>query len=62
MNRLLINVPSCPKSSGDAHPAVTKSLCGVACTLVVNTRKYDIHHRYVAHVVYAFNNRGIEHT
>ena len=33
-----------------------------ARTLVVNTRKYDIHRRYVAHVVYAFNKRGIEHT
>ena len=27
-----------------------------------NTRKYDIHRRYVAHVFYAFNKRGIEHT
>jgi len=33
-----------------------------ARTLVVNTRKYDIHRRYVAHVFYAFNNGGIEHT
>jgi hypothetical protein len=41
---------------------VTKSLYGVARTVIVNTRKYDIHRRYVAHVFYAFNNRGIEHT
>ena len=34
----------------------------VARTVVVNTRKYDIHRRYVAHVFYAFNNRGIEST
>jgi hypothetical protein len=33
-----------------------------ARTLVVNTRKYDIHRRYVAHVFYAFNRRGIERT
>jgi hypothetical protein len=33
--------------------------CGA---FVVNTRKYDIHRRYVAHVFYAFNNRGIEST
>jgi len=32
----------------------------LARTLVVNTRKYDIHRRYVAHVFYAFNNRAIE--
>jgi endonuclease YncB( thermonuclease family) len=41
---------------------VTKSLYGLARTVVVNTRKYDIHRRYVAHVFYAFNNRGIEST
>jgi len=34
----------------------------VARTVVVNTRTYDIHRRYVAHVFYAFNNRGIEST
>ena len=34
----------------------------VARTVVVNTRKYDIHRRYVAHVFYAFNNQGIEST
>ena len=43
-------------------PVVTKSLYGVARTVVVNTRKYDIHRRYVAHVFYSFNSRGIEHT
>ena len=43
-------------------PVVTKSLHGVARTVVVNTRKYDIHRRYVAHVFYAFNNQGIDHT
>jgi endonuclease YncB( thermonuclease family) len=33
-----------------------------ARTLIVNTHKTDLHGRYVAHIFYAFNNRGIEHT
>ncbi|MGB5365965.1 MAG: hypothetical protein WBM75_18085 [Polyangiales bacterium] len=34
----------------------------VARTVVINTRKHDIHRRYVAHVFYAFNKPGIEST
>ena len=34
----------------------------VTRTLVVNTRKYDVRRRYVTHVFYAFNNRGIDRT
>ena len=34
----------------------------VARTIVVKTVKTDLHGRYVAHVFYAFNNRGIERT
>jgi hypothetical protein len=41
---------------------VTKSLYGLARTLIVNTRKSDLHGRYVAHIFYAFNKRGIDHT
>jgi hypothetical protein len=33
----------------------------VARSLVVNTRKADLHGGYVAHLFYAFNNRGIDH-
>ena len=29
---------------------------------VVDARQADLHCRYVAHVFYAFNNRGIGHT
>jgi endonuclease YncB( thermonuclease family) len=34
----------------------------VARTVVVNTHQTDLHGRHVGHIVYAFNNRGIEHT
>ena len=34
----------------------------LAVALIVGTRKADLHGRYVAHVFYAFNNRGIEQT
>ncbi len=34
----------------------------VVRTVVVNLSKYDIHRRYVAHVFYSFNKRGIDHT
>ena len=34
----------------------------VARTVIVNTRQTDLHGRYVAHLFYAFNNRGIERT
>ncbi|MGB5548729.1 MAG: hypothetical protein WBM74_19260, partial [Polyangiales bacterium] len=44
------------------RPVVTKSLYGLARTLIVNTRKSDLHGRYVAHIFYAFNKRGIDHT
>gem|GEM_PF-2460872 len=37
---------------------VPKAIYGVARTVVVNTHKYDIHRRYVAHVFYEFNNQG----
>ena len=54
---------SCSRTGQEQQAArVTKSLYGLARTVVVNTRKYDIHHRYVAHVFYACNNRGIEST
>jgi len=41
---------------------VTKSLYGLVPTVVVSTHQLDIHGRYVAHVFYAFNKRGIEST
>ena len=34
----------------------------VARSIVVKTVKTDLHGPYVAHVFYAFNNRGIEST
>ena len=34
----------------------------VARSIVIKTVKTDLHGRYVAHIFYAFNNRGIEHT
>ena len=43
-----------------AHSPTAAPSSGSARTVLVNTRKYDIHRRYVAHIFYAFNNQGIE--
>jgi endonuclease YncB( thermonuclease family) len=57
-----IDAPSRDTNEGAAGRRFVRKQLAVARTVVVNTRKYDIHRRYVAHVFYAFNNRGIEKT
>jgi endonuclease YncB( thermonuclease family) len=57
-----IDAPSRDTNEGAAGRRFVRKQLAVARTVVVNTRKYDIHRRYVAHVFYAFNNRGIEST
>jgi endonuclease YncB( thermonuclease family) len=57
-----IDAPARDTPEGAAGRRFVRKQLAVARTVVVNTRKYDIHRRYVAHVFYAFNKRGIEHT
>jgi len=57
-----IDAPDRDTKEGAAGRRFVRKQLAVARTVVVNTRKYDIHRRYVAHVFYAFNNRGIEST
>ncbi len=57
-----IDAPPRDTQQGAAGRRFVRKQLAVARTVVVNTRKYDIHRRYVAHVFYAFNNRGIEST
>jgi endonuclease YncB( thermonuclease family) len=57
-----IDAPPRDTPQGAAGRRFVRKQLAVARTVIVNTRKYDIHRRYVAHVFYAFNKRGIEHT
>ncbi|MGB3051731.1 MAG: DUF1016 N-terminal domain-containing protein [Polyangiales bacterium] len=57
-----IDAPARDTLQGAAGRRFVRKQLAVARTVVVNTHKYDIHRRYVGHVFYAFNNRGIEHT
>jgi len=57
-----IDAPPRDTQEGAAGRRFVRKQLAVARTVVVNTRTYDIHRRYVAHVFYAFNNRGIEST
>ena len=57
-----IDAPPRDTRKGAAGRRFVREQLAVARTVVINTRKYDIHRRYVAHVFYAFNNRGIEST
>jgi endonuclease YncB( thermonuclease family) len=57
-----IDAPPRDTPEGAAGRRFVRKQLAVARTVVVNTHKYDIHRRYVGHVFYAFNNRGIEHT
>ena len=57
-----IDAPPRDTQQGAAGRRFVRKQLAVARTVVVNTRKYDIHRRYVAHVFYAFNNHGIEST
>ncbi|MGB5812263.1 MAG: DUF1016 N-terminal domain-containing protein [Polyangiales bacterium] len=57
-----IDAPPRDTANGKAGRRFVREQLAVARTVVVNTRKYDIHRRYVAHVFYAFNNQGIDKT
>jgi endonuclease YncB( thermonuclease family) len=57
-----IDAPPRDTPNGAAGRRFVREQLAVARTLVVNTHRYDIHRRYVAHVFYAFNNQGIEST
>jgi endonuclease YncB( thermonuclease family) len=57
-----IDAPPRDTQQGAAGRRYVREQLAVARTVIVNTRKYDIHRRYVAHVFYAFNNQGIEKT
>jgi len=57
-----IDAPERDTQRGAAGRRFVREQLAVARTVVVNTRKYDIHRRYVAHVFYAFSNQGIEKT
>jgi endonuclease YncB( thermonuclease family) len=57
-----IDAPPRDTPNGAQGRRFVREQLAIARTVVVNTRKYDIHRRYVAHVFYAFNNRGIEQT
>ena len=57
-----IDAPPRDTHKGAAGRRFVREQLAVARTVVINTRKYDIHRRYVAHVFFTFNNRGIEST
>ena len=57
-----IDAPPRDTPNGAAGRRFVREQLAVARTVVVNTHRYDIHRRYVAHVFYAFNNQGIEST
>ena len=57
-----IDAPPRDTTLGKQGRRFVREQLATARTVVVNTRKYDIHRRYVAHLFYAFNSRGIEHT
>jgi len=57
-----IDAPPRDTPEGAAGRRFVREQLATARTVIVNTRRHDIHRRYVGHVFYAFNNRGIEHT
>jgi endonuclease YncB( thermonuclease family) len=57
-----IDAPPRDTPEGAAGRRFVREQLATARTIVVSTRKYDIHRRYVAHLFYAFTNRGIEPT
>ena len=57
-----IDAPARDTPEGARGRRYVREQLAVARTLIVNTRQSDLHGRYVAHIFYAFNNRGIDHT
>ena len=57
-----IDAPARDTTEGARGRRYVREQLATARTLIVNTHKTDLHGRYVAHIFYAFNNRGIEHT
>ncbi|NNE20740.1 MAG: hypothetical protein HKN10_19900 [Myxococcales bacterium] len=57
-----IDAPDRTTPEGAAGRRFVREQLAVARSIVVKTVKTDLHGRYVAHVFYAFNNRGIEST
>ncbi len=57
-----IDAPPRDTPQGAKGRRFVREQLATARTVVVNTRKYDIHRRYVAHLFYAFNKQGIEQT
>ena len=57
-----IDAPARDTREGARGRRYVREQLAVARSIVVNTVKTDLHGRYVAHVFYAFNNRGIERT
>ncbi|MGB5810106.1 MAG: DUF1016 N-terminal domain-containing protein [Polyangiales bacterium] len=57
-----IDAPERDTPEGARGRRYVREQLAVARTLIVNTHRTDLHGRYVAHIFYAFNNRGIDHT
>ena len=57
-----IDAPARDTPEGAAGRRFVREQLAVARSIVIKTVKTDLHGRYVAHVFYAFNNRGIEPT
>ena len=57
-----VDAPPRDTAEGGRGRRYVREQLAVARSIVVKTIKTDLHGRYVAHVFYAFNNRGIEQT
>ncbi len=57
-----IDAPARDTAEGAGGRRYVREQLAVARTIVIKTIKADLHGRYVAHVFYAFSNRGIERT
>jgi endonuclease YncB( thermonuclease family) len=57
-----IDAPARDTPEGARGRRYVREQLAVARTVIVNTHQSDLHGRYVAHIFYAFNNRGIEPT
>ncbi|MBT8465591.1 MAG: thermonuclease family protein [Deltaproteobacteria bacterium] len=57
-----VDAPARDTAEGARGRRYVREQLAVARSIVVKTVKTDLHGRYVAHVFYAFNNRGIEST
>jgi endonuclease YncB( thermonuclease family) len=55
-----IDAPARSTPEGAQGRRFVREQLAVARMVVVNTHQLDIHGRYVAHIFYTFNNRGIE--